>query len=227
MRNKMKKKEPKIINVPRKPEEIEKMAEDIFGYLEHLCEDYDAGKTFAAVLIAVVLRTLLKSNHNTTSVLKHLGKENIPFVDSCAPRGGFRFWEFGDNICNHTFLTSNVYGGLLKKKVTKGSNGLVLDFEPLKDINRNINMQSLDEWYSREVVFENAEYKFTREDCINVVADKDGGAHLDKFIPESYHCFREPTALEIIIDGQLARFNQNPVYVSLRQIAWEVIESLK
>ena len=39
--------------------------------------------------------------------------------------------------------------------------------------------------------------------------------------------FRIPEALKIIINGQQVAFNPAPMYVSLRQIAWEVLESLK
>ena len=37
----------------------------------------------------------------------------------------------------------------------------------------------------------------------------------------------EAEAFAININGQVAVFRQNPVYVSLRQIAWEVLETLK
>ena len=100
------------------------------------------------------------------------------------------------------------------------------DFEPLLGANQLAKTTSFEKWYGA-VVFENAEFRLSREECINEVADKDGGAHLDKLIHANYACFRQPTALQFIIDGEVARFNQNPVYVSLRQIAWEVLESLK
>ncbi len=216
----------KIVSIPRTQAELEQIGREVIAYLGRLCDDYDHGNTFAIVLIAVVLRTLLKSKGDTKSVLKHLGLEDIPFIDTSVPRASFSFWNFEDHICNHTFLTQNVYGGLLHKRVKNGENGLVLDFEPLLGANRLAKTTSFEEWY-KAVVFENAEFRLSREECINEVADKDGGAHLDKLIHANYACFRQPTALQFIIDGEVARFNQNPVYVSLRQIAWEVLESLK
>ncbi len=69
--------------------------------------------------------------------------------------------------------------------------------------------------------------KMTRKDIIEIVTDKDGGAHLDPKIPENYAEFREPTALHFKLNGKDAIFNQNPVYVSLRQIAYELLESLE
>ena len=221
-----------IESVPRTKAEVEKIAEEIRDYLIRLCKDYDNGNTFAIVLVAVLLRTLLKTKRrkkeelSTISVLEQLGLHTMPFVDSTALKGSFSFWQFGNNICNHTFLMQNVYGGLLIKKVTNKDNGLNLDFLPLLDANKNSRTLPFEEWY-QGVVFESKEYSFTRENCIEHVADKDGGAHLDRNIPMDYYTFRQPTALHVLIDGQLAVFNQNPVYVSVRQIAWEVLESIK
>ena len=213
-----------IVSIPRTQAETEQIGRDCLAYLQHLCEDYDKGNTFAVVLIAVVLRTLLKTRGSTVSVLEQLGLHTIPFVDSSLPKGSFSFWQLGDNICNHTFLMQNVYGGLLIKKVTNKDNGLNLDFLPLLGANKNSKTLPFEEWY-QGVVFESKEYSFTRENCIEYVADKDGGAHLDRNIPMDYYTFRQTTALHVLIDGQLAVFNQNPVYVSVRQIAWEVLES--
>ena len=223
-------KKPDIESIPRTEEEVEKIAQEIRDYLIRLCEDYDNGNTFAIVLVAVLLRTLLKTKRHkkeelsTISVFEQLGLHTMPFVDTSAPKGSFSFWHFGDNICNHTFLMQNVYGGLLSKHVTNGERGLNLDFLPLLGANRNSKTLPFEEWY-QGVVFESKEYPFTREDCVESVADKDGGAHLDRNIPMDYYTFRQPTALQVLIDGQLAVFNQNPVYVSVRQIAWEVLES--
>lgn len=219
-----------IESIPRTREEVEKIAQEIKDYLNRLCEDYDNGNTFAIVLVAVLLRTLLKTTkrgkeeNHTISVFEQLGLNSIPFIDSSAQKGSFSYWHLGDNICNHTFLTQDVYGGLLSKYITNGENGLNLDFRPLLDANKSAKKLPFEKWYNG-VVFQSKEYSFTRENCIEYVADKDGGAHLDKNIPMNYATFRQPTALQIIVDGQLAVFNQNPVYVSVRQIAWEVMES--
>ena len=215
-----------IASIPRTQAETEQIGRDCLAYLQHLCEDYDKGNTFAVVLIAVVLRTLLKTRGSTISVLEQLGLHTMPFVDSSLPQGSFSFWHLGDNVCNHTFLAQNVYGGLLSKHVTNGEKGLNLDYRPLLGANRSANEKPFEEWY-KAIVFKNEMFQLSREDCINKVADKDGGAHLDRNVPVEYACFREPTALQTIVDGQVAVFNQNPVYVSVRQIAWEVLESVK
>lgn len=217
-----------IESIPRERWEVEKAAEEIRCYLIRLCEDYDRGNTFAIVLVAVILRTLLKTKGRSISVFEQLGWHTNLFVDSRSPEGGFSFWEIGDNVSNHTFLMQKeVYGGLLKKKVCNMPEGLKFDFAPLFDANRGVKQTSFEDWYKNDKVLKVGGYEFTREDCIENVADKDGGAHFDPVIPIDYYALRQPTSLKIIVDGQVARFNQNPVYVSVRQIAWEVLETLK
>ena len=58
-----------IESIPRTQAETEQIGRDCLAYLQHLCEDYDKGNTFAVVLIAVVLRTLLKTKGSTISAL--------------------------------------------------------------------------------------------------------------------------------------------------------------
>jgi len=217
-----------IESIPRERWEVEKAVEEIRCYLIRLCEDYDRGNTFAIVLVAVILRTLLKTKGRSISVFEQLGWHTNLFIDSRSPEGGFSFWEIGDNVSNHTFLMQKeVYGGLLKKKVCNMPERLSFDFVPLLDANRGVKQTSFEDWYKNDKVLKVGEYKFTREDCIENVADKDGGAHFDPTIPIDYYALRQPTSLKIIVDGQVARFNQNPVYVTVRQIAWEVLECLK
>ena len=149
-----------ITSIPRSQDELRKLSKEVFACLQRLCVDYDNGNTYSAVLIAVVLRTILKQNNNTISVLKHLSLENKDFLDTRIPRDGICFWQIGSGVSNHFFLVKNVYGGLLKKCVNNGTDGkLILDFEPLKGDNKNSKQVAFDDWYNKDLVFENSTYK--------------------------------------------------------------------
>ena len=115
----------------------------------------------------------------------------------------------------------------MKKKVCNTPEGLRFDFLPLLNANRVLKQTSFNDWYDNDKVLKVGEYEFTRKCCIETVSDKDGGAHFDPTIPIDYYTLRQPSSLKMIVDGQIVRFNQNPIYVSVRQIAWEVMESLK
>lgn len=209
--------------------EIETIFGELTMLLKKLCEIYDEGLTYSAVLISTLLRTLLKDKGNTKSMLMQLNlKDSLKFLDSSTKRGTTSFWEIGENVSNISICTyANFYGGLLKKKIQNLNGELTLDFLPLLDANRTVRWLSFDEWYKGTVLESPTPMKMTRKDIIEIVTDKDGGAHIDSKIPENYAEFRESTSLHYKLNGKDAIFNQNPVYVSVRQIAYELLESLK
>lgn len=196
--------------------------------LESLCEQFDEGNIQAALWIGVVLRTLLRDTAASHSILQQKGDlDTLQFVSSVFPQGGVCGWNLGDRVSNISVIDGAVYAGLVRKRVELSTDGfLLLDFEPMLDFAAEKNqLKSVEDWKS-EVVFRDGSVTLTREQVIQNVANKDGGAHFDMNIPNDYASFREPNSLRIQINGQVAVFRQNPVYVSLRQIAWEVLESL-
>lgn len=197
--------------------------------LELLCKQFDEGHIQAALWIGVVLRTLLRDTATSHSLLQQKGDLNtLQFVSSVFPQGGVCGWNVGDGVSNISVIDGAVYAGLVRKRVELSTDVfLLLDFEPMLDFAAEKNqLKSVEDWKS-EVVFRDGNVTLTREQVIQNVANKDGGAHFDMNIPNDYASFREPNSLRIQINGQVAVFRQNPVYVSLRQIAWEVLETLK
>ncbi len=196
------------------------------------CKQYDAGSVISAVQIATQLRVLVHDTAMSTSLLAQTGrKNNIQYVDSSIKhRGGISFWHI-ENVSNQVITVNEyIYAGLLKKTMTNGLNGKMptLNFEPLLEANNHgSKWEDFDTWYKGQTMFEYGQLKMTRKDIICTLANKEGGAHVDLNYSDDYKYFKEPTMLDININGLLARFNQNPVYVSVRQIAWEVLESMK
>lgn len=226
----------KIDDIRRGDDEAEEAFVQIVKLLEKLCEQFDQGLYYSAVLIGTLLRTLLKDSqdkrrkNSSVSLLSQVGKKDIQFLDTSikGPSGG-SFWTFNNiHNCNIQF-NQFIYAGLLQKTMTQNeSDEFSLDFLPLLDRNNNgLRYLNFANWYENTTVFENSSFTLTRKDVIETVTDKDGGAHFDPTIPEEYAAFRKPTSLNIKINGQDAVFKQNPVYVTLRQIAYELLHSLK
>ena len=196
------------------------------------CKQFDEGSVVAAVQIATQLRVLVHDTNKSTSLLMQTGqKNNIQYVDSSIKhRHSFSFWTI-ENVSYQTIISNgDIYVGLLRKKMTDGLNGNMptLDFAPLMgDNSRESQWGDFATWYTGQTMFEYRQLKMTRKDIICTLANKEGGAHVDLNYSDDYKYFKEPTMLDININGVLARFNQNPVYVSVRQIAWELLESLK
>lgn len=206
--------------------------------LEHLCNEFDNGRTEAALWIAVVLRTLLYTNgESDVSILDQLKKFNTQFnpslLSTSFPRPTtkdfIQGWEIR-NVCNTTLTTASVFMGLLKKILWGQGNGeYVVEVEPMRDWHSQKNRYlSFNEWLN-EIIFEDSEKDFSlsRLKAIKVVANKEGGAHLDEKIPNYYLAFRSKDLLKIRCNGEPLCFTRNPVFVSIRQIAWELLESLK
>lgn len=208
--------------------DIEQAYEWNLWMLKLLCKHFDEGNIQAALWIGVVLRTLLRDTAVSHSILQQKGDlDTLQFVSSAFSQGGVCGWNVDDGVSNISVIDGAVYAGLVRKKVELSTDGsLLLDFEPMLDFAVKKNqLKSAVDWKS-EVVFKDGNVALTREQVIQNVANKDGGAHFDMNIPNDYASFRELNSLRIQINGQVAVFRQNPVYVSLRQIAWEVLESL-
>ena len=80
-----------------------------------------------------------------------------------------------------------------------------------------------------EIVFRDLSTKkeLSRWDVISLIANKDGGAHFDSNVPIKYDTFRHPNLFTVRFGETIIPFSKNPVYVSVRQMAWEVLESVK
>jgi hypothetical protein len=190
---------------------------------------YDSISQYSILAIGSTLRTILKDSNNTQSLLSQTNRKNkMQFLDTAIKgNSNLSFWNI-NNVSNCTIIVGNIYAGLLAKSLTTNNNEYILDFTPLKEKNNKYaEWKSFDEWYEKTIIFKNNSYKMTRKDVVEIITDKDGGSHFDPTIPDKYDIFRHPTSLNITLNGTLAVFNQNPVYVSLLQIAYEVVESIR
>lgn len=229
-----------IKRVERSLEEVKQIFEYNVSMLRVLCSNFDEGRTEFALLIAVVLRTLLCSNDKkgNKSIFDQMinnpeDKKNITFISTSfrKPKAEsfMQGWEIS-NISNTIITSASVFTGLLIKKMAGGvKHKYEVDVEPMIDRfseeNRNL---TLDCWLN-EIIFADPvnSFQLTRLETIKIIADTDGGAHLDEKIPIEYVTFRKKDLFKIKCNGESYSFSRNPVYVSLRQIAYEVLESFK
>ena len=207
----------------------EKLMEQI-QLLQHYCEQYDKGNKIFVYPMSVALRVLLKDTRNSHSLLKQLSiKEELLFVDSAHHcKNGVCCWEICENTHNIAAIDGAVYAGLVAKRLRQQGDTLETTLKPLCQFSNapRPKMVHFDQWYEEEVL-DDTENKMSRKNIIENIAEKAGGCHVDEDMTIEEATFRIPEALKIIINGQQVAFNPAPMYVSLRQIAWEVLESLK
>lgn len=75
-------------------------------------------------------------------------------------------------------------------------------------------------------MLDDGQLKMTRKQVIENIAEKEGGCHIDPDSTDEQLAFQKPEALRVQINGMIVEFKPAPVYVSLRQIAWEVMQTL-
>ena len=233
-----------IKEIERDPQEVVDVYEYNISMLHHLCEEFDKGRTEAALWIAVVLRTLLHTHFNKgkrTSYaiidqLKEMDKKyDFTFLSTgfgCPDSSSFaQGWQLGDCVCGVNVSAASVFAGLIIKTVNRveGGGGYVADAVIKEGKFDTINRWlPLDEWLN-EIVFRalSTKKELSRWDVISLIANKDGGAHFDSNVPIKYDTFRHPNLFTVRFGETIIPFSKNPVYVSVRQMAWEVLESVK
>lgn len=181
--------------------------------LSNACKSFDEGYKIEAKNIASRIRTLLYDSRSSESVLIQLKKKHILFYNTAL-----------DYDSRNPFS----YMGLIK--IIRRPEGDEF-FAPLDgDQSRYLNGKiDFDSWWNKLTVLEDSnKNRFTREDLILKVANKDGGSHVDPYLDKDYVNLTRKESI-----GWRYANNTGEGYImgaelaSLRQIAHEVLKSLK
>ena len=218
--------------IPRKKEELLVLFEEQVHTIDQLCKLYDQGTQYNASLLAITLRNILGKRNLRHSLWEYKNGPDCLFCDSASDRlNGPQNYKVNPTYDTQGRLTlpnvvitgtEKVYDGFLRKVISKdGEYNLYPLLEERKD---KTKWKTFEEWIN-QVIFAVNDVTFTRRQAIEVVAASEG--NLSGTLPDNYALFRAPTALQILVNGQPVKFNQNPVFVSIRQIAWELQETLR
>lgn len=200
------------------------------------CVSFDKNQERKAKDIAGRIRTLLKDgpHKKTISIFQQLDKKNILFKDSSIPYTtlpGLSYFDINGSINNSVISVSGVYMGLIYKKVQGSDKTLEFSFAPLfhrENLKPQITEKSFTDWWE-QIVYEDpfSNYKLTRKLLILCSSEQDGYAHFDQELDKEYDKFIQSDSLELIINGEKVKFKNNPAKNSIRQIGFEVIETIK
>lgn len=187
--------------------------------LELANSNYDSGIEIAALNIATTIRVMVHQTSGSTSALTHISKNHIEFLDTCT--------DDSDPF--------SVFLGLLQKSfigVNDGIGGVVL-YEPLfkSQFPLSKSWSSFDSWWNK-IIFRNPDNTtLTRKELVLTVANKDGGAHIDKSITANFDKFRHSYSggftIKGINSGIVRDFDNVPINPALRQVSFELIGSFK
>jgi hypothetical protein len=219
-------------------------------YLKRSCVVFDQGHEDEAQRIAVTLRVLLHDTNQSKSLLGQLGiKATLQFADTALYRveldKGYDEWA-----------KKNAPGQIIAG-ITPGEAGLVvegLDSEGLPAWVPPLQTERLpplhpaapstigvfkpfDTWWTTPVVETSELRYFSRQDLVTIMANQDGGAHVDPEIDAEYEDLTVDylgVQLEIgdnLVDktmgGDIPPMRGNVAAASIRQIAYEVLKALR
>ncbi|MGZ6548774.1 MAG: hypothetical protein ACXVDJ_00680 [Tumebacillaceae bacterium] len=102
-------------------------------------------------------------------------------------------------------------------------------YVPVGDINSSKKIK-FDKWWSSAVIVDMNKKRYTRRDLVLALANKEGGAHVDPELNKEYADLTRKNSLGWIVhlpNGQSDEIEGGPEYVSVQQIAYETLRSLK
>lgn len=175
--------------------------------------------------IATTIRVLVHDTNKSNSLLNSLNKkQQINFINSAIPNDGRLHSMTG--MKNVRGSNPNQYTGL----VAKINDYEVLTAVPLFQMHlpewhNGYSKLLFEDWWKMEIIKINSD-TLTRREVVLLMANKDGGAHLDITLPEPYHFIKE-SKLILNIGGRETEFEKRLIYATVAQIGWEVKFSIE
>lgn len=195
-----------------------KQLEQQITFIERSSKEFDIGNEDEAIRIAVSIRILLHDTEKSKSLLQHLlVKSKIDYWNSSSDFNS-------ENLVSHLGLTCN--------SMSSSPSGDKVKYLPaFSGPNKNRgDWQSFHWWWHKQpVIVDNKKNKFHRKDLVLGAANKDGGAHVDSELDETYAAltkFNSPGWLKIK-NGVESPFDNNILLPSIRQIAFELMKTLE
>mgnify|MGYP000874810705 CR=1 FL=1 len=180
------------------------------AFLERSCIAYDQGYIDEAIRMATVIRVLLHKTHRSTSLLAHLGREDINLLNTAGEEPNpnvVMYYGLGIYCCNNT-------GG---------------EYIPNLYNSFDINYLPFNTWWNQIVYVLSSDIRISRKKIILDAANKDGGAHVDLALSDEYEKLSEVGALGVFTSYRENMIEERPIdnahLVGIRQIAYELLNS--
>lgn len=209
-----------------KEEWLNKMLEQLL-LLEDFSKEYDNSKIYYAIEMSIKLRVLLHSNNSSESLLSNFCsayKINKP------------------DFLNNTFFPTSMANEKSSKFVRSNMCGFDFTLEPKEPFmypkpnlgkTGNIQYKAFNSWWKRVTAINLGDSKNTtlsRKDVVQLVCNKDGGAHIDSDLPQSlvFLMRNEGKPLTLVINGNVTKYVKldELLYATIRQIAYETLNTL-
>lgn len=192
--------------------------QELISSMQAMSQLFDAGNKSIAKDMAVKLRVLFHDTGNSTSLLKQLGiKDSFQYLDT-----------------SQTFDKNNIFpnwGLVIAHLSTDTSGQTEAQYEaPLdnRPPSRSQKHAQFDTWWNNTVIKDASGATLSRSLLVNLLANKEGGAHVD---PTPTREYRDITKLNSLLG--IAQFSDDlpqsltgkPLEESVRQVTYEVLKT--
>jgi hypothetical protein len=191
-------------------EELNSLLLEQLEFIESSCTGYDNGFRGEIKRLAVATRVLVHDTDKSTSLLKLLDKKNVQFFDTFVPYDE-------QNLLSHSSLVVTILS-------SRGAGPApVLDDGPFS------RFIGFDAWWNGIVFVDSKRNEFSRKDIFLSLANKEGGAHVDKQLDQKYADLRKNNSLGWFVGtiGGKELSSADQVPATMRQIAHELLRTLK
>jgi hypothetical protein len=196
------------------------------GFLQRSSEAFDAGNEDEGERLALTARLLLHDTRHSHSLLGQLGvKTALGYTDtSIQVENEDRDLGGGLHVA-----TVTKHAGLVGLRATAdGPWTYAPVLRPDVESGRDNPPAAFDQWWRRPFLKDSTGRPITRASVVLDVANKDGGAHVAKAIPEAFQLLTSGAALGFQTGADEDSFSDIPgiVMATMRQIAYELLETM-
>lgn len=190
--------------------ELQAHLDEQLQFIEASTASFDAGFESEAKRLAVAIRVLLHDTPQSHSLLGQLGLKSGTFLDSALP------YDPNNPASYHGLIS---FGGTSKK----------IDYQAHLDEAPSSKRVPFEDWWTSPVIADQKDQIFCRRDIILTASNQDGGAHVDPKLDDAYAALSRHNSLSSFgmkVDGSAVPI-PNPERATIRQIAHEILKSLK
>ncbi|WP_437322116.1 helix-turn-helix domain-containing protein [Sorangium sp. So ce385] len=201
---------PHMPKVPQTRRELEQQLDEHVAFLKDSAEAYDSGKTHEAKRLAASMRVLLHDTPNSHSLLGQLGKKTIAILDTAGEIDP-------ENLLPESLLTM-LWSGDLSNYLPK-----------LDELHDHRSFVPFEQWWKATVIDDRCGNVLSHKDLVLIMANQDGGAHVDPGVDSKYHRISRQFAMKLTahhMETGASDFVRLVERASVRQIAHELLKTL-
>jgi len=204
----------------RSQSELKLKLKEQMDFLRSSCKAFDLGSESEAKRIATSIRVLVHDTNRSNSLLAQLGhKDKLRYFDSSLP------------------IDPQLVDPRKREYVFQGLPGLVgirvasmqaKFIAPLTVRDGAEGPVAFQDWWEKKCIPGDDGKRYSRKQLVLWMTNKEGGAHIDRDINAAYRDLNSSSlGMSFSVGGVIKGFSNSSVDASIRQVGWEILETLR